>query len=263
MIKISKPPAPAVLQKRGQKKRAKHCADYDRAPADYDAGTKTFRFDAALYGHPAVKQALIAAQHGKCCFCERKIGAEGDVEHFRPKASVCQGEGFPLERPGYYWLAYEWDNLLLACPICNQRFKKSTFPLADSAKRARNHHGDLTQEKPLFINPAEEDPTRYIAFRQEVPYALRGNKRAKKTIKALGLDRENLNEERRDHFDHLIFLRKVLDLEGEYARTENGRQVLEEARAFLQKAALDTEKFAAMTRAAAGQAGLDLLPGWV
>ena len=89
MIKITKPAAPAVLQRRGQAKRANHCAEYDQSPQDYDAGTKVFNFDAALYGHPAVKQALVDAQHGKCCFCERKIGGEGDVEHFRPKASFC------------------------------------------------------------------------------------------------------------------------------------------------------------------------------
>ncbi len=251
MIKISKPPAPDVLQERGQAKRAKHCADYDRDPAEYNAGTKTFAFDPALYGDPAVKQALVAAQHGKCCFCEKKIGGEGEVEHFRPKASFCQGDGSPLERPGYYWLAYDWDNLLLACPICNQRFKKNYFPLADPAKRARNHRADLTQEKPLFINPAKEDPARFIGFRQEVPYALRGNKRAKETIKALGLNRENLIEERREHLDHLIFLHKVLDLEEEYAGAEEGRQVFEDARTFLRNAVLDAAKFAAMTRAAA------------
>jgi uncharacterized protein (TIGR02646 family) len=253
VIKISKPPAPAVLQRRGRVKQAKHCADYDRAPADYDAGTKTFAFDAVLYGHTTVKQALIAAQHGKCCFCERKIGGEGDVEHFRPKASFCQGKGFPLERPGYYWLAYDWDNLLLACPICNQRFKKNYFPLADPAKRARNHRGDLAEEKPLFINPAEEDPARFIAFRQEIAYAIHGNRRAKETIRELGLNRENLSEERRDHLDRLIFLRQVLDLEGEYAGTEKGRHILKEARAFLQKAILDSAKFTAMARAAAGE----------
>ena len=251
MIKISKPPAPDVLQERGQAKRAKHCADYDRDPAEYNAGTKTFAFDPALYGDPAVKQALVAAQHGKCCFCEKKIGGEGEVEHFRPKASFCQGDGSPLERPWYYRLAYDWDNLQLACPICNQRFKKNYFPLADPAKRARNHRADLTQEKPLFINPAKEDPARFIGFRQEVPYALRGNKRAKETIKALGLNRENLIEERREHLDHLIFLHKVLDLEEEYAGAEEGRQVFEDARTFLRNAVLDAAKFAAMTRAAA------------
>lgn len=251
MIKILKPAAPAMLQGRGRTKRAKHCADYDRAPADHDAGVKTFSFDAALYGDPTVKQALVAAQHGKCCFCERKIGGEGDVEHFRPKASFCQGEGHPVERPGYYWLAYEWDNLLLACPICNQRFKRSLFPLLDPVKRARNHHGDLTQERSLFIHPAEEDPADFIGFRQEVAYAIRGNRRAKETIKALGLNRENLAEERRDHLSRLVYLRRVLDQEANLAGTAEGRRLLKEAVAHLREAALASAKFAAMTRAAA------------
>ena len=68
----------------------------------------------------------------------------------------------------------------------------------------------------------------------------------------LGLNRDILTEERREHLDNLIFLRKVLDLEGEYSVTASGRQVLAEARAFLQKAALNSAKFAAMTRAATG-----------
>ena len=240
-----------MLLGRGRTKRAKHCADYDLAPADYDASVKTFVFDGTLYGDPTVKQALIIAQHGKCCFCERKIGGEGDVEHFRPKAGFCQGEGHPLERPGYYWLAYEWDNLLLACPICNQRFKRSLFPLLDPAKRARNHHGDLTQERPLFIHPAKEDPARFIGFRQEVPYAIRGSRRAKETIKALGLNRENLTEERRDHLSHLIYLRRVLDQETRLTGTAEGRQLLREADAYLREATLDSAKFAGMARASA------------
>ncbi len=251
MIKITKPAAPDLLRGRGQTKRAKHCADYDRVPADHDAGVKTFNFDAALYGDPTVKQALVAAQHGKCCFCEREIGGEGDVEHFRPKASFCQGEGQPLERPGYYWLAYEWDNLLLACPICNQRFKRSLFPLFDPARRARNHHGDVTQEKPVFIHPAEEDPVCFIGFRQEVAYAKRGSRRAKETIKAFGLNRENLTEERRDHLSRLVYLRKVLDQEAKLAGTAEGRRLLKEADAYLREATQASAKFAGMARAVA------------
>ena len=248
MIKISKPPAPAVLQGRGQEKRAKHCADYDLAPAEYDAGIKTFTFDAALYGAASVKNALIDAQHGKCCFCERKIGAEGDIEHFRPKAGVCQGEGYPLERPGYYWLAYEWDNLLWACPICNQRFKRNLFPLRHQAKRARNHGNEVTREEPLLLNPAEDDPAQYIGFRREVPYAIRGSKRGKETIKALGLNRENLNEARRTHLTNLIFLRRVLDQEAKLTGSAEGRHILKEAQSYLQAALLDTAEFAGMTR---------------
>ncbi len=46
---------------------------------------------------------LLRAQHGKCCYCERKIDLRaGDVEHWRPKAAVQQAEDQPLESPGYY-----------------------------------------------------------------------------------------------------------------------------------------------------------------
>ena len=58
-------------------------------------------------------------------FCESKVShiAYGDVEHFRPKAGYRQRPEDPLVQPGYYWLAYEWSNLLFCCQLCNQRFK--------------------------------------------------------------------------------------------------------------------------------------------
>ncbi len=116
----------------------------------------------------------------------------------------------------------------------------------------------MAQEEPLFIHPAEVDPARFIGFRQEVPYAINGNKRAKETIKALGLDRENLNEDRRDHLKTLNTYQEILILEASLVATPEGRRLVAKARAFLSSAFLDSAKFAAMTRAAAGQAGLDL-----
>ena len=186
MIKISKPPAPAVLQGRGQAKRAKHCADYDRSPADYEAGAKTFTFDDALYGHASVKQALIAAQHGKCCFCERKIGAEGDVEHFRPKASFCQGERSPLERPGYYWLAYEWDNLLLACPICNQRFKRNYFPLRSPRSGQETITATWRRKNRSLSTPPKWTPPALSASARKFPMRLTAINAQKRPSKRWG-----------------------------------------------------------------------------
>jgi uncharacterized protein (TIGR02646 family) len=112
---------------------------------EYDAGKRSFVFDAAIYGHNTVKNALIAAQHGKCCFCERKTGNDGDVEHLRPKSGWRQTAGGRLNRPGY-WLAYRWDNLFLSCSACNQRHKRDLFPLVDAAKRAKIH-ADNTASK--------------------------------------------------------------------------------------------------------------------
>lgn len=74
----------------------------------------------------------------KCAYCERMIsGAQPDAEHFRPKGSVKIKSGGRLEKasgfiddpltgtprrvvhPGYFWLAYDWRNLVPACKFCN------------------------------------------------------------------------------------------------------------------------------------------------
>ncbi len=137
LIRIHKPtPPPAKLLRDGKNKRRSHSLAYTRDPKAYRTGGKKFDFEARIYNHPTVKQALIAAQFGKCCFCERIVGTDGDVEHFRPKQAYQQAPGDSLERPGYYWLAYEWDNLYLSCSACNQRHKQNLFPLQNPGDRA-------------------------------------------------------------------------------------------------------------------------------
>jgi uncharacterized protein (TIGR02646 family) len=252
VIKITKPTkAPAILLSRGSRKRTGHCDDYLLHKAEYDAGKRTFAFDAAIYGSETVKHALIKAQHGKCCFCERKTGQDGDVEHFRPKAGYRQTPKGPLLRPGYYWLAYDWDNLLLACSACNQRHKRNLFPLTDPDQRATSHTDDVTQEAPLFLQPAQQDPELHIGFRKEIPYAINGSPTGKATIKALGLDRELLNEVRRDRLAELIFLRKVVGQEAKLSASAEGKQIVQDAKTFLSMAVTDVGEFAAMARAAA------------
>ena len=76
---------------------------------------------ASVYTADAVRQALEKLFHDKCAYCEGKsIGqADWDVEHFRPKGSVAERD----DHPGYYWLAYEWENLYPSCKHCNQKRK--------------------------------------------------------------------------------------------------------------------------------------------
>ena len=137
-------------------------------------------------------------------------------------------------------------------PSATSGSRKVCSPPLDPAKRARNHHGDVSQERALFLPPAEEDPARFIGFRQEFACAKRGNRRAKETINALGLNREHLSEERRDHLSRLVYLRRVLDQEAKLTGTAEGRQLLQEADAYLREASLAPAKFADMVRAAAG-----------
>lgn len=99
MIRIRKPTsAPDVLVVDGAARQLEH----EQA---FDAGSTTFEFDRTIYAHASVRKTLTAAQHGKCCFCERKVEAM-DVEHYRPKAAFRQARNTAIESPGYYWLAY-------------------------------------------------------------------------------------------------------------------------------------------------------------
>ncbi|MBT3928689.1 MAG: hypothetical protein HOM52_00080 [Rhodospirillaceae bacterium] len=242
MIRINKPGAPKILRKRGAAETVNHCADFDASKHQYEGGTKTFDFNSGIYGAKSVKNALIKAQHKKCCFCESKVThvAYGDVEHFRPKGGFRQLPDDELGRPGYYWLAYDWENLYFSCQLCNQRHKKNLFPLSNPTRRARSHHEDLSREQPEFIDPGKVDPGQFISFRKEYPYAIDNNTFGKTTISELGLDRKDLEEKRRDHLELL----KAVDALAALDRPES-----DEARQLLQRHLSDKAEYSAMARA--------------
>lgn len=243
MIRIRKPSqAPRILRERGKTTTDANCSAFDGSSGDYLNGSKKFDFVSSIYGAKSVKKALVKAQHQKCCFCESKVThiAYGDVEHFRPKGGFRQDKDDALGKPGYYWLAYKWGNLFFSCQICNQRFKGNLFPLSNAVHRARSHHDDVAQEDPLFIDPEAMDPAEFISFRNEYPYAIDGNAIGKTTIEALGLDREALNESRRDYIQQLKLLQTLASL----AVPESA-----EARVFLARAVEDSSEYAAMARA--------------
>lgn len=242
MIRVRKPHQPPdSLEEDGRREATSNKRLYSRYSADYDAGLKVFEFKARIYASLAVKSALIAAQHDKCCFCESKIShvSYGDVEHFRPKKGYRQSTDEPLCRPGYYWLAYDWSNLFFSCQVCNQRYKRNWFPLKDATRRALSHNVDISQEDPLFVNPQEDDPTDFISFREEYPFPVEGSEKGKTTITALGLDREILAEHRRDRLEVLKLLKHM---------AESDLPEAEEARDYLEAAILDNAEYASMAR---------------
>lgn len=68
-----------------------------------------------------------------------------------------------MKHPGYYWLAYDWKNLLPTCTVCNQPTdignkkigKHYRFPV--KGKHAQNPT-EIADEHPLLINPTSDDP---------------------------------------------------------------------------------------------------------
>jgi uncharacterized protein (TIGR02646 family) len=251
VIRIKKPTkAPAILQTRGNEATNELCDERDADPEAY----KRWTFASKVYGAASVKTSLCKAQHDKCAFCESKVThiAYGDVEHFRPKAGYRQRIGDPLTQPGYYWLAYDWTNLLFCCQICNQRFKCNHFPLIDGDRRAKSHDDDIEKEQPLFIHPAEEDPHEFLDFNQEYLRAIDGNKRGEVTIDVLGLNRELIAERRRDLLAVLRMLIETRELlANEFAKEPNPKWANQIAPIdrLLEHRASDSGEYAAMVRA--------------
>jgi uncharacterized protein (TIGR02646 family) len=203
-------------------------------------------FDRTLYAAKSVKNALITAQHEKCAFCESKLThvAWGDVEHFRPKAGWRQAAADPLTTPGYYWLAYEWENLSFCCQLCNQRGKRNRFPLADPGARATGPAA-VANEQPLFVDPYSEDPESHITFNGALVHAL--DSRGSETREGLDLDRPELVERRKERLDHLVALRDGADA---LERKDPTRPEIARMRALLARAVDDDAEYAGMARAA-------------
>jgi uncharacterized protein (TIGR02646 family) len=238
MIRVNKlRGAPDILITKGKAKRRVHVAAYNR-------GERKFSFDAKIYGHKTVKETLIKAQHDKCFLCESKIThiSHGDVEHFRPKAAYRQSASDTLHL-GYYWLAYEWSNLFLACQLCNQVFKKNLFPLSNPSARATSHQRSLSKEKPLYLDPSVDDPEQHISFRREVPFPINDDERGKATIKDLGLERLRLNERRLERYERLRVLYKVAQMNPPIPESAQAKTILD-------RATLDSAEYASMSRAA-------------
>ncbi|MBX3566327.1 MAG: hypothetical protein KF730_17340 [Sphingomonas sp.] len=134
-----------------------------------------------VYKNYDVGVALGALFKGKCAYCESEVGAPNDeeIEHYRPKGGVTEAK----DHNGYWWLASQWDNLLLSCTGCNQGRKQHLataemdeasylkliavkpktlvgkrvqFPV--DGVRAQHADDDITLEIPHLIDPTVRDP---------------------------------------------------------------------------------------------------------
>lgn len=279
MIFISKPPDPfsPYFRTRANTKTQEHRDAYNGDSLAYHSrgkNRKKLPIDDSIYkAGEATKAALIEAIYtdgavysqeekevGKCYFCEYRLSKGGlHVEHYRPKNGSMQSRGSQENYPGYYWLAYSWDNLILACYDCN-RIKDTIFPLVDDDMRVRSylHNDDLINEEPLLINPTGDDPRDHIYFVDDLPMPLSQNgiesRKGSETIKLLKLDygedsneRAFLREKRSDLLFGLRFKRKFFEKNRESDDIETQKMV-EEARVYLEKAKRRGSKFSSMAQ---------------
>ncbi|ERJ58818.1 HNH endonuclease family protein [Sphingobacterium paucimobilis] len=130
------------------------------------------------YDHPdgkrsRVEDRLSLAYHNKCAYCERICKA--DIEHYRPKKAVNEDGS----HPGYYWLCYEWTNLIPSCITCNREgAKHNKFPVIGHRVSAPMLLADgnidlalskagvtpLVDERPYLLHPEVDHPEDYFEF---------------------------------------------------------------------------------------------------
>lgn len=196
---FKKEEAPEVLRTKGVELR-------DSLIAQADAGETKFCFNGDVYAHDSVKEQMMEDQHRKCAYCEQyKNGDFGCVEHYRPKGGYDLGSGTSLQQPGYYWLAYDWQNLLFSCSECNTSYKRNHFPLVNENAHDIEHR-NITNEEPAIINPVTTDPGDHIEFSEFIirPKIIDGQEsiQGKTTIGVFRLnDRKDLKERRRNAWE--------------------------------------------------------------
>lgn len=193
MIPITRTTEPPSLAKN----KAVWLCELQQAIADYNlTSTEEARKKAkeeitkkqSKYRNKEIKKTLTVMQHGKCAYCESQIMTigYGCIEHFRPKSK------FPN-------LCFDWDNLLLACDLCNSTAHKGAkFPTAAQGGS--------------YVNPCIDNPNDFFKFVYDPTTKLASvipidnNIRAVITEKDLGLNRPILLKHRSQIIRKMVFV---------------------------------------------------------
>jgi hypothetical protein len=169
------------------------------------------------------KWFLIHVFANKCAYCEGKYEAHAPqhAEHWRPKEAVTEPDTSGREvrvtrdgltHPGYWWLAYDWQNLVPACFYCNTGEGKGTkFPIDGTYVFSPEEGRDVPTldaiEKPWLLHPwFGRNPEKHIGFYEDgTAYAKRrGDEHAYWTITVMDLNREDLVIARRERQDEAV-----------------------------------------------------------
>jgi uncharacterized protein (TIGR02646 family) len=265
MRKVRPGKAPVYLAARGSpgKSETESAIAFFRQRANRQ---KPFAF--AAYKHVSVKEALNSLFHFKCAYCESSFRAVHplDIEHYRPKSGYVIRDR--LRKPGYYWLAATWTNLLPSCIDCNRpRYqdvgdddpevagKANKFPLRNERSRARRP-GDEELEERLLLNPYLDRPGDHLTFMPDgiVRAKLRRSgesEMGKASIETYALQRRGLVDERRDRAAEIAALmHAVEEWSAEFQETGSARaeQNLRDEITLLKEALLPNRPYTSMAK---------------
>lgn len=162
-----------------------------------------------------VRDSLKIIYKNKCAYCE-KLSHKPKIDHHRPKGKVV---GAGNQNNGYYWLCYEWTNLLPSCTDCNSiEAKSSRYPINGNRNNTHPTHGNPpvtnstafiydsvfnATELPLLLHPEYCIPENNFNFDKQgkiigiTPEGLQ-------TVEVLKLDNPDLNGWRRKIYEDML-----------------------------------------------------------
>jgi uncharacterized protein (TIGR02646 family) len=169
MIKITKGQKPNVLEKNAEKWTEELLSHMEQGNEPPDKLQNK-------YNQKEVREALRRECYSKCMYCESKINhiTFDHIEHIRPKAQ----EKYPE-------LTFDWDNLGLACPLCN------------------HHKSDKFDDRIPLVNPYLDEPSHHLVFAGCCVWHIAGDRRGELTHRNLKLNRTELIERRLERIDHI------------------------------------------------------------
>lgn len=250
MINIAKGPSPRNLSRTHARRSLAMNTAYDGNANDYINNIENFNFGNA-YNTTEVRDLLIEKQFNKCCFSEaRFVGDYSAVEHFRPKGRVDDYVTNVGMYPGYYWLAYDWNNLFLSKTRPNSSQKRNYFPLYNEAERNRSHNDTYT-ESPKLIDPGKEDPRAFIKFHLDEPKAV--DERGQFNIDFFDLRHPEFEEGRRIKLMFLKTTKSLIEKALSLGAPIDDPEIVE---------SLDVLRYSISPEAEFSSMAIDLLSGW-
>ena len=192
MIQVTRSAKPTVLAKNeGKWLQALKTASTDDAR----------KLAANKYRHKEVLHTLKAMFHSKCAYCESCIGhvSYPQIEHFQPKDGP----------NGDANLTFAWENLLLACGVCNgPSYKGIQFP--------------NTADGGPLINPCVDNPDDHFNFAYDPVLKLADvigkTLRGQTTERILGLNRRELRAYRSRQVTRMAAIATMAPSDSEAAR---------------------------------------------
>ncbi len=156
-MKLEKGVPPRILESESIASALEKLAEFYKAN---NRSQKRYNFPFNSEIDTSLKPILHKEFHGKCGYCETSLTLpNGIVDRFRPHNGVRdKSDYFP---DLYWWLVYEWTNLIYSCRVCSQ-YKANYFPIFGNRNELLT--SNLGLERRMLLNPCEDEPSMHLGY---------------------------------------------------------------------------------------------------